>query len=119
MDYDVFGIDVFIESLNSFHDGFIASFNMNEAVHVAEAAPNTSAGGMIAVPLSEGEGYLITLPFSAPWHFELNNSRGWQISSASAAGMAYELRTDELADGVYVLKAHTGSATYSAKLIAQ
>ena len=119
MDYDVFGIDVFIEGLNSFHDGFIASFNMNEAVHVAEAAPNTSAGGMTALPLSEGEGYLITLPFSAPWHFELYDSRGRQISSASAAGMAYELRTDELADGVYVIKARTGSATYSAKLIAQ
>ncbi|MBK9147356.1 MAG: T9SS type A sorting domain-containing protein [Flavobacteriales bacterium] len=116
MDYETFGIDVFIEGLNSWHDGYIASFNMAADVAVPEGLVPAPPSLIAAWPTADGEGYIVQLPQDGPWQLELYDARGRLVERTAAAKRIHYLPLSQTAPGMYVLRASLNGSAHTIKL---
>lgn len=115
MDYDVFGLDVFIEGLNSWHVGFISSFNMNSAVALPDRVQQSAQ--LVAWPLADQSGYLVHLPNDDEWSVDLYDTRGRVLQPSVKARRLHLLHLTGFTPGLYLLKAHRSGEVHTIKLL--
>ncbi|MBK9146261.1 MAG: T9SS type A sorting domain-containing protein [Flavobacteriales bacterium] len=116
-DYDEFGIDAFIEGLNSFHDGFIASFNLNEDVAISDLAGTHLTASIEALPLADQSGYYLKFPSEDTWQINLYDASGRLIRRATVTGRTFIIGMADLGQGMYMLQATTVGIQIGSKLV--
>ncbi len=119
MDYEVNNIDVFIESYQLNHDGFIASFRLTEEpVGVEEATTPSDRGSLHAWYTGVGSLWALRAPYEGVWSVDVYDAAGRHITNQRFAGTNTHLDLNRAARGVYAVRAKDPSGnTFTTKIL--
>lgn len=117
LDYETGNFDDFIEGLNSVHDGYIASFNMDPSVGIFEESASVAPPSAItARPWGSGAGYDLLLLEASTWKLSLFDARGALIRTDTFYGRTFALDLAQFPSGLYLLTASCNGVAHSVKL---
>ncbi len=105
MDYESGNIDDYLEGLNLGHDGFIASFQMQEQPVGFTTSDPEETSQLTAWPDRSGNGWWLALPSEGSWTIDLFDATGRTVCHARTSQALHLLTGCEFASGVYVIRA--------------